>query len=111
MPATTENKLPFFPDHTSRTPATFDDIACEQVTTGGASVIHEEGGCRVYLGKVGSLQARLYVKGRGDFQRSKRRSIIAFYEILGERIASGYSEEPLAVLHMDADTGSAEPGG
>lgn len=64
----------------------------------------------MYLGMVGSLQARLYVKGRGDFQRSKRRSIIAFYDILGERIASGKSEEPLAVLHMDADTGSAEPG-
>lgn len=79
------------------------------MAVGGAGVIHE-GGCRVYLGKVGSLQARLYVKGRGDFQRSKRRSIIAFYDILGERIASGMSDEPLAVLHMDADTGSAEPG-
>lgn len=80
-----------------------------QVVLGGANAIHE-GGCRVYLGKMGSLEARLYVKGRGEFQRSKRRSIIAFYDILGERIASGKSEEPLAVLHMDADTGSAEPG-
>jgi len=80
------------------------------VPTGGASVIHE-GGCRVYLGKVGSLRARLYVKGRGDLQRSKRRSIIAFYDILRQRIASGNADEPLAVLHMDADTGSAEPGG
>ena len=81
-----------------------------QVTTGGASVLHE-GGCRVYLGKLGSVPARLYVKGRGELQRSKRRSIMAFYDILGQRIASGRSEEPLAVLHMDADTGSAEPGG
>lgn len=85
------------------------DDAWTQGAVGDANVIHE-GGCRVYLGKVGSLQTRLYVKGRGDFQRSKRRSIIAFYDILGERIASGKSEEPLAVLHMDADTGSAEPG-
>lgn len=64
----------------------------------------------MYLGQVGSIPARLYVKGPGEFQRSKRRSIIAFYGILGERIASGTSTEPLAVLHMDADTGSAEPG-
>lgn len=76
----------------------------------GTRLIHE-GGCRVYLGKVGSVPVRLYVKGRGDFQSSKRRSIIALYDILGERIASGRIEEPLAVLHMDADTGSAEPGG
>ncbi|CAM9457889.1 unnamed protein product [Pylaiella littoralis] len=77
---------------------------------GGTRFIHE-GGCRVYLGKVGSVPVRLYVKGRGDFQSSKRRSIIALYDILGERIASGRIEEPLAILHMDADTGSAEPGG
>jgi len=63
------------------------------------------------MGEIGSLRSRLYVKGRGDLQRSKRRSIMAFYDILRQRIASGKSDEPLAVLHMDADTGSAEPGG
>lgn len=66
-----------------------------------------EGGCRVYRGTLGYIQARLYVKGRGDFQRSKRRSITAFYDILAERITAGVSEEPVAVLHMDGDTGSA----
>lgn len=82
----------------------------EKLSNNGIGAIHE-GGCRVYLGKLGSVPVRLCVKGRGDFQRSKRRSIIVFYDILGERIASGKSEEPLAVLHMDADTGSAEVGG
>lgn len=66
-----------------------------------------EGGCRVYRGSLGFTQARLYVKGRGDFQRSKRRSITAFYSILADRIAAGVSEEPVAILHMDGDTGSA----
>lgn len=69
----------------------------------------EEGGCRVYRGMLGFVQARLYVKGRGDFQKSKRRSITAFYRILAARIASGVSDAPVAVLHLDGDTGSALP--
>ncbi|CAN0452045.1 unnamed protein product [Scytosiphon promiscuus] len=81
-----------------------------QVPSGGAGASILEGGCRVYVGEVGSIPARLYVKGHGEFQRSKRRSIMAFYDVLGERIASGTCEEPMAVLHMDADTGSSEPG-
>lgn len=78
---------------------------CLQMSPSGRNIV--EGGCRVYRGTLGYIQARLYVKGRGDFQRSKRRSITAFYSILRERIDSGVSEEPLAVLHMDGDTGSA----
>lgn len=92
------------------TPPTTILINAQKLPNEGTSAAIQEGACRVYLGKVGSVPVRLYVKGHGDFQRSKRRSVIAFYDILGERIAAGKSEEPLAVLHMDADTGSAEPG-
>lgn len=56
------------------------------------------------------MQVRLYVKGAGDFQKSKRLSIVAFYDILAQRIASEESKEPVAVLHLDADTGSADSG-
>ncbi|CAN0213709.1 unnamed protein product, partial [Ascophyllum nodosum] len=73
-------------------------------------VVVHEGGCRVYPGSIGKIQARLFVKGHGEFQRSKRRSMIAFHNILAHRISSGQVKEPLAVLHMDADTGSAKPG-
>ncbi|CAM9418859.1 unnamed protein product, partial [Discosporangium mesarthrocarpum] len=65
-----------------------------------------EGNCRVYLGWLGFIPARLYVKGPGSFQRSKRKSIATFYQILEKRIAAGQSREPTAVLHLDGDTGA-----